>query len=372
MTLPATVRPTRRSAILGGAAMFALPAIVRAAPTDVLVAGTYASEGGKGLYPLTPGGAGWTAGEPIAAVTNASFGVRAQRSGALYLVVEGDRGGLAVLGRGFRSLASSGTQGSGPCHLALNADETALAAANYSSGNVALWRLDAATGLPQGEATTVQHSGTGPNAARQAGPHAHWVGFTRDGRWLHSVDLGADAIFAHGIAAGGAGFGETKIAYRAPSGSGPRHIARHPRLPISYLVSELANSLTMLGAQPDGSFRAIAILPTLPAGFTGASQAAHIAVNAAGTRLYVSNRGHDSIAVFALTADGTPRPMQHVRSGGNWPRFFLLVEHRREMLVCNERSGTIVRLSVDQDGRLAPLPGIVATPGVAFLARAPG
>lgn len=360
---------TRRDTIAGGLAAIALPAIARAARADMLVAGTYANEGGKGLYRLTSAGEAWTVGEAVGSITDASFGVTSPRLGSYFVLREGDRGSLVVYDRDYRPLATRSTLGSGPCHVALSADQSAVAVANYSSGNVALWRLDKTTGLPNGEAQTVQHEGRGPNADRQAGPHAHWVGFTKDGRWLHSVDLGADAIFAHAFAAGT--LGTTKIAYRAPAGSGPRHLARHPRLPVAYLVSELANTLTVLAANDDGTFRATATLPTLPAGFTAASQAAHIAVNAAGTRLYVSNRGHDSIAVFALAPNGDARLIQHVASGGHWPRFFLLLEDRREMMVANERSGTVIVFTVDGEGRLAPKPGSLTVPGVVFLARRP-
>jgi len=359
---------TRRTTIAGGLAAIALPSIASAARADMLVAGTYANEGGKGLYPLTSAGGQWMVGEALGSIPDASFGVTSPTLGSYFVLREGDRGSLGIYDRDYRQFATRSTLGSGPCHIALSADQSAIAVANYSTGNVAVWRLDK-SGVPDGEAQSVQHEGTGPNVNRQAGPHAHWVGFTKDGRWLHAVDLGADAIFAHAFAAGT--LGATKIAYRAPAGSGPRHLARHPRLPIAYLVSELANTLTVLAANDDGTYRASATLPTLPAGFTAASQAAHIAVNAAGTRLYVSNRGHDSIAVFALEPNGDARPIQHVASGGHWPRFFLLLEERREMLVANERSGTVVVFTIDGEGRLTPKPGSVTVPGVVFLAHKP-
>ena len=359
---------TRRTILAGGLALAAFPAGAAPAGGNAMIAGTYAREGGKGLYPLRPQGTEWTVGEPIPTIANISFGVRSARHGLVYLVSEAQQGSVGAYDNAFRALATRPTLGAGPCYIALSPDQSALAIANYSSGTVALLPLDSATGLPQGDGQSVQHEGHGPNAGRQAGPHAHWVGFSPDGRWLHSVDLGADAIFLHPIDAKTRRLGTTEIAFRAPPGSGPRHLARHPRLPIAYLVSELANTLTVLGANPDGRFRSMHVQSTLPAGFSGASQAAHIAVNAAGTRLYVSNRGHNSIAVFALAADGGARLIQHVDSGGNWPRFFLLNEARREMLVANERSGTIVRFAVDRDGQLQASGTPIAVPGVVFLA----
>lgn len=332
-----------------------------------LIAGTYANEGGPGLMLLHADHDGWRAGNVASSIRNASFGVRSTR-GVRYLLDEQSAGGLGIFDAGLRQLARFSTLGADPCHAALSPDQRMLAVANYSSGSVALWQLDGRTGLPRGEAQRIDHRGNGPNADRQAGPHAHWVGFAAGGRQLHAVDLGADAIFLHHIDPRKQSISDTSIAYRAEPGSGPRHLARHPRLPVAYLVAELANTVTVLQATDDGRFRAKATLSTLPAGIVGTSAAAHIALNHAGTRLYVSNRGHDSIAVFAVARDGTLTPMQHASCGGHWPRLFLLNEARGEMLVANERSGNVARLQLRGDGGLAAPTRGVAVPGVVFLA----
>lgn len=356
---------TRRALIGSAAALAACPTALRArAGDDALIAGTYANEKGPGLVPLLHGRQGWRAGAPVASIRNASFGVRSATTGLRYLLDEQANGTLGVYDAGLRRIGGAATLGADPCHAALSADGRRLAVANYSSGSVALFTLDRA-GRLAGEAQRIAHQGSGPDRARQAGPHAHWVGFAANGRQLHAVDLGADAVFLHRIGAGGAI--DTQIAYRAEAGAGPRHLARHPRLPIAYLVAELANSVTVLRAHADGRFGAIATLSTLPRGFTGASAAAHIAVNRAGTRLYVSNRGHDSIAVFAIGSEGGLAPLQVVNCGGHWPRLFLLREAAGEMLVANERSGNIARLPLGRDGRLGAAARGVTLPGVVFL-----
>lgn len=358
---------SRRTLLAGAAAFGVLPATARARAAVDLIAGTYASEHGPGLVPLAAGPAGWRAGPAIAAIRNASFGVRAPGAAVRYLLDEQTEGRLGVYDRDFRRLAELSTLGADPCHAAVRGDGRLLAVANYSSGSVALWQLDPRTGLPRGEAQRVQHVGSGPNRDRQAGPHAHWVGFAPGGAVLHSVDLGADAVFAHRIDPRTGAATDTAVAYRAEPGTGPRHLARHPRLPVAYLVAELANTVTVLDAQTDGSFTRRTVLSTLPPGFDGASAAAHIAVNRAGTRLYVSNRGHDSIAVFAIGRDGTLSPIQHAACGGHWPRLFLLREDRGEMLVANERSGNVARLAIGRDGRLGAAEPGVQIPGVVFL-----
>jgi 6-phosphogluconolactonase len=355
---------TRRALVGSAAALSACPSALLARTPGGLIAGTYANEGGPGLVPLAQGPQGWRAGAPVSAIRNASFGVRSAATGMRYLLDEQSKGMLGVYTAGLQKVAGASTLGADPCHAALAADGRRLAVANYSSGSVALFTLDRA-GRPVSEAQRIAHEGSGPNRDRQAGPHAHWVGFSAGGTQLHSVDLGADAVFLHRLGTGGAV--DTSIAYRTEAGAGPRHLARHPKLPIAYLVTELANTVTVLRAHPDGKFTALATLSTLPKGFTGTSFAAHIAVNAAGTRLYISNRGHDSIAVYAIQRDGGLTPLQHAGSGGHWPRLFLLREADGEMLVANERSGNIARLPLGRDGRLGAAAKGLALPGVVFL-----
>jgi 6-phosphogluconolactonase len=359
--------PCRRSVVGGLLALGVVPARSIAADRGGLFAGTYANEGGAGLVPLVASGDGWRGGTAIAAIRNVSFGANGARRRLRYLLDEQQQGALGIYDAAFRRLAGASTQGADPCHAALRADGGVLAVANYSSGSVAVWALDAATGLPRGAAQLVRHEGSGPDRERQAAPHAHWVGFTTDGATLHSVDLGADAIFAHRIDPSTGRVADTSIAYRAAPGSGPRHLARHPRVPVAYLVAELANTVTVLRAAPDGTFAKQAVVSTLPADFRGASAAAHIALNAAATRLYVSNRGHDSIAVYEVARDGGLRLLQHVGCGGHWPRFLRLLERQKVMLVANQRAGTITRLPLRRDGTLGSASTIVAVPGVAFI-----
>jgi 6-phosphogluconolactonase len=361
--------PSRRSFVAGTIALAGSPAAAMAAAPDRLIAGTYVSRGGTGVVPLTGTADGWTAGAPVAAIRNASFGVASRDGRFRYLLDESEAGVLGIYDRALKPLGSVSTLGAHPCHAALSPDGGLLAVANYSSGAVAVWRLDRKTGLPVSAAQSVAHRGSGPNQRRQTGPHAHWVGFSRDGRTLHAVDLGADAVFAHRVDPSSGRVTGSDVAYRAAPGSGPRHLAWHPRLPVAYLLAELANTVTVLRANAAGGFTAGATLSTLPAGFGGASYGAHIAVNRAGTRLYLSNRGHDSIAVFSIARDGGLSLVQHVSCGGHWPRLFLLREDRGELLVANERSGNVAVLRIQADGRLSEPGRGPAIPGVAFLAE---
>ncbi|KQN82308.1 hypothetical protein ASE90_11600 [Sphingomonas sp. Leaf67] len=356
---------TRRTLLAGMAATATLAAVpVRAAGRGPdLIAGTYARPGGKGLYALPARGTGWSVGTADTALTNISFGV--SRGAMRYLVRESAAGRLIATDHQGKIFADLPSGGDDPCHVALNHRGNLLAVANYSSGTVALYPL--AAGLPQPPIVR-RHSGTGPNKDRQGAPHAHWVGFTPNDRFCHSVDLGADTIFAYPLDSGE--IAEPVVAWRAPPGAGPRHMAYHPTLTMAYVVTELANTLVTLDAQADGSFTTRATISLLPPGWTGQSQAAHIAIDSAGRRLFASNRGHNSIAVFDLAEDGTATLVQHIDCGGDWPRFFLLLEETGQLLVANERSGTVAVFDVTVDGPVRPTPARLAIPGVVFLDKA--
>lgn len=326
--------------------------------------GSYAANGGAGLYPLTVTDAGEWRTEPAEdSIRNASHGVRSARHGLVYLVdeVAGTLGAWRFDGA-WSCAARVEAGGDGPCFVALDPAEARLAVAHYGSGSAALFDLDPATGLPAPAPARWQAHGHGTDPERQEGPHAHCVVFAPDGSWLYVVDLGTDRIVAFDP---GRSFAEPRLAFAAPAGSGPRHLILHPTRPLACLVSELASTITLLAV--DGPvLRPLDRCSTLPAGFAGESLGGHIGFAAAGTRVYVTNRGHDSIALFAV-ADERLALLGHVPSGGASPRFFHLDEGRREMLVAHEEGGGVTRFAVGDDGRLSRRPGALGVPGAVFI-----
>ena len=335
-----------------------------------LAAGTYHGGGGQGIYAVSRDRHGiWKVGDAYAGARNASFSVYSARHGLHYIVDEQTTGSVGIYRygeQGWSRLSSVATGGSAPCHVALNLAGTLLAVANYASGSLSLIHLDACSGLAAGEIEIRRNRGWGPNAQRQKGPHAHWVGFSDDGRWLFQTDLGTDEVLSFAVDAHGR-LGDRHRAYAAPPGTGPRHLLLHPRLENrAYLIGELASTLTVLD-HAGGLLRDPHILSTLPQDWQGDNIVAHIAINRAADRLYVSNRGHDSIAVFALDADGVPTLLQHAPAGGEFPRFFLLLEDEQLVIVANEKGQTLSSLTIGADGRLSATGMTLPIPGVAYV-----
>ncbi len=345
----------------------ATPPAAPPAPTQLWI-GTYANGGGAGLYPLIRSADALTTGRACPTAKNASFGTYSARFDIQYLVDEQDDGALGLYRRAgddWVAQAHAATGGAAPCHVALDATQSCVAVANYASGSVALYRLDA-RGIPIAPPSVYAHTGSGPNAERQQSPHAHWVGFGLDNRLLYATDLGTDDVLAFAVDAQHGTLGTPRTAFAAPPGSGPRHLLFHPRHPHrAYLACELTSVLIVLDVE-DGALAHRATLSTLPEACADANIVAHIAANAAGDRLYVSNRGHDSIAVFAVDDTGGATPLMHVASGGASPRFFLLLEDERRMVVVHERDHRVTMLDVLTDGTLAPTGLAVDVPGAAF------
>ncbi len=207
------------------------------------------------------------------------------------------------------------------------------------------------------------HEGHGPDAARQERPHAHCVLATPDNRFLVVSDLGIDRLVVYRFdAASGA------IARHAeavlPAGSGPRHFVFHPTLPRAYVVNELTSTVASMAFDAaTGSLEVLAVATTVPEAALAHNHCSEIHVTADGRRLYVGNRGHDSLSRFAIdAASGIASLVDTVPSGGKTPRHFACDPSGKFLAVANQDSDCITFFSIDPaDGALSPLPAFVAT-----------
>lgn len=262
-------------------------------------------------------------------------------------------------GGGLRSLNAKPSRGGAPCYVSVTPDGRFVLVANYVGGNVAILPVQPDGSL--GEATDVeQHEGSGPNEERQEAPHAHCILPDPSGRFACAVDLGIDRVIVYRSDDGNL-MRASEMALQP--GAGPRHLAFHPNGRRAYVINELDSTLTAC-TYDDGVLEPTHTISTLPPGIDAENYCADIHVAANGRFVYGSNRGHDSIVVFAVDdASGHLSAIQHVPTGGSWPRNFALDPSGRFLLVANQHTDDVVVFSVDgATGRLAPTGHTLAIP----------
>jgi 6-phosphogluconolactonase len=246
--------------------------------------------------------------------------------------------------------------GAGPCHLAVGAAGKNVLVANYGGGSVAQLPI-----LPDGSlgsaTSVVQHSGSGPNPNRQEGPHAHSINLDPANRFALAADLGLDRVLVYRFdVAEGILSPHHPSAALAP-GAGPRHLAFHPSGRFVYVINELNSTVTAFSYDgAAGALRDIQTVPTLPDGFAGENYPSEVVAHPNGKLLYGSNRGHDSIAIYAVDPEsGRLTPRGHQPSGGKWPRNFAIDPSGAWMIVGNQNSDNILFVRIDAErGTLTP------------------
>jgi len=286
---------------------------------------------------------------------------------ALYAVNERDDAGAVsafAIERATGALTRLNEQPSGggaPCYVSVDRSGRAALVANYGGGSVAL--LPTASHGALAPAHVVQHTGKGPNAERQEAPHAHCIIPDRSNRFALAADLGADRVFVYRLDLKAPSLQNVGEAVMRP-GAGPRHLAFHPSLPLVFVANELDSTVATLRFDAErGTLAPSDTRLTLPADWTGTNYPADIHVATNGRTLYVSNRGHNSIALFSITDEGGLALEQVVSTDGDWPRNFSLAPSGRWLLVANQRSDSVVVFARNPDsGRLTPTRQRIALP----------
>jgi 6-phosphogluconolactonase len=247
------------------------------------------------------------------------------------------------------------TGGGGPCHLSVNHDGRFAIVANYGGGSSALFRLK-----PDGSLDKLtdirQHEGKSVHKERQAGPHAHCALFTKNGaEYAYVVDLGLDKVFSYKLDDTNGVLMPTQPAFvKLPDGCGPRHIAFHPNLGQAYVCGELDSTVITLRRDGDSGLlkmfdganglkkRKDAVLSTAPNHERNST--AEILVHPDNGHVIVSNRGHDSLAIFKITATETTA-IGHFMSAGDseirTPRNFNIDPTGQWILIANQDGGTV-------------------------------
>lgn len=232
------------------------------------------------------------------------------------------------------------------CHLKIWPDGTHLSATNYWTGSMVVCPVSD-EGIAGSPLAARQYSGKGSNPQRQEGPHTHSTAIDPSGKWLVCAELGIDRIFVYEIGKEPDALLKEKASVQTPAGSGPRHFAFNPDGTRLYVSAELSNEV-LVYAFENGGLCWMQRISTLPENVTLENLAADIHCNSDGSVLYVSNRGHDSIAVFRVQEDGKLACIGYRPSYGKGPRSFTLLDGW--MLIANQSSGNVVSCKIGTDG----------------------
>ena len=242
------------------------------------------------------------------------------------------------------------SQGAGPCHLSVDATGQFVLVANYGSGSVAAFPINSDGKL--GEASDfVQHQGSSVDPRRQKGPHAHSINLDKNNRFAFAPDLGLDKIMIYEL---DLTQGKLKPAdepwAKVKAGAGPRHFAFHPSSKYAYVINEIISSITAFTYdEKRGALREIQTISTLPEDFSGTSHCADVHVSPSGKFVYGSNRGHDSIAIFAIDeSTGKLNCVGYESTRGKSPRNFAIDPTGTFLLAANQDTNTVVTFRIDQ------------------------
>lgn len=249
------------------------------------------------------------------------------------------------------------SRGAGPCHVSVDQSGRCVLVANYAGGSIAA--LPAKDDGSLGEATAfIQHTGSSVNKQRQQAPHAHWIDVAPDNRFAFVCDLGLDKIMIYRLDAGECSLTPNEPAFaQVKPGAGPRHMAFHPNGAFAYVINEMGNTVTVFDyVAATGALQEIQTVPTLPDDFSGNNTTSEVEVHPSGRFLYGSNRGHDSIVVYAVEqSSGRLTFVEHRSTQGKTPRNFAIDPTGQWLLAANQGTDNVVVFRIDtRTGRLTP------------------
>jgi len=257
------------------------------------------------------------------------------------------------------------TGGPGPCFVTVDATDSFVLATNYQGGSVAVLPIRT-DGSLDAMSDFVQHVGSSVNARRQEKAHAHSVNIDQKNCHALVCDLGMDKVMIYRLdLAAGRLIPNDQPWVRSRPGAGPRHLSFHPNGRYAYVINELDSTVSVYAYDAGhGALTELQTLSTLPQDFIGDNTTAEVRVAPSGRFVYGSNRGHDSIVIYAVDEQtGRLTYVGHEASQGKIPRNFTLSPDGALMLVANQDSDTIAAFHVDrQTGKLTPTGQITSSP----------
>jgi 6-phosphogluconolactonase len=237
--------------------------------------------------------------------------------------------------------------------------------ANYTGGSIAVFPIVADGKL--GEASAfVQHTGHGPNPERQEKAHAHSIDLSPDNRFAMVDDLGLDELLVYKLdSANGSLTPNNPPFVKLDPGAGPRHFTLSPSGKFAYVISEMHSTVTAFSNdEKAGTLKPLQTVSALPKDFMGQNDDAEIEMHPSGKFLYASNRGSDTITMFAIDhSQGTLTPVQYTPTQGKIPRSFEIDPTGKFLFAENQKSDNIVVFRIDaKTGRLTPTGQVLDVP----------
>jgi 6-phosphogluconolactonase len=239
------------------------------------------------------------------------------------------------------------TGGGAPCYVSVDSKANYALVANYSGGNVGILPINV-DGVLEELSDLEQHVGSGPNQNRQGEPHAHAFVLDPSEQFGLAVDLGMDRVISYRINKNEM---DKRNEFKADAGAGPRHLTFHPNEKFVFIINELNSTISSCSYDDDtGALMHIMTVNTLPEDYSGENSCADIHVSGDGKFLYGSNRGHDSIVVYAIDEEsGDIQYRSHHSVEGQTPRNFMIDPTDRYLLVANQNSNNIVVFQRDSE-----------------------
>jgi 6-phosphogluconolactonase len=355
---------------LVSSALFSAAASAKSGGKYLFYVGTYTEDGSKSkgiyAYRYDADKAEITALGLAAETTNPSFVALHPNGHFLYAVNEvgnykgPNSGGVSAFSIDHATgkltfLNEVASRGADPCYITVDKTGKYVLVANYTGGSIAVFPVLGDGKL--GEASAfVQHTGKGSDPKRQEGPHAHSIDLSSDNRLAMVDDLGLDELIVYKFdSAKGTLTPNDPPFAKLDAGAGPRHFAMHPSGKFAYVVAEMHSTVTAFtNDAKTGTLHSFQTISTLPQGFSGENDDAEIQMHPSGKFLYASNRGHDSIAVFAIDGNkGSLTPVEYIPTQGKTPRSFEIDPTGKLLFAENQKSDNIVVFQIDgKTGRL--------------------
>ena len=337
----------------------------RSAGSRPLYLGTYTSAegGGKGIGVASydPASGRITGRGTITGVRNPSYLAVHPDGATLYAVDESERGAVTAVRLSDRKvLGSRATGGAHPCHLSVHPSGRWLLSADYGSGSVAVHPIGS-SGAPGERTDMVTHTRRAPGPG-QEGPHAHQFVTAPDGAHVLAVDLGTDTVYSYRLDEGKGTLKEVAQAHTRP-GAGPRHLTFHPGGRYAYLADESDDTVAVCAYEAATGRLTIGAAQSTGARAAG-NYPAQFAVTPDGAYAFLANRGDNTVARYAVEADGARlRLLGTVPVEGDFPRQIALSPDGGLLFAANQRSGTVSVFRVDgSSGELRPTGEPFASP----------